>query len=414
MYSALGAVTASLRGILGDPSEANLQAPVGSYEDLHTAVQAILLPPTLPSGLGFHLLQPLGRGLAAQHRLSFVPGEVHEGKPPFVPPSQDPGVRTYAVGGVAAHVLAGGGKWRLSGQVDVEKQAVRASVLGDVWGEGRLRLLGQAAAAPVAGAAGGGGGRGGGSRAPAGGGSRWGGEWGATATLRGEDYVAVARVKHGVEVGASYCQRLAPGSPVSLGGELMLNVPALAAAQAAAGGSGSGSAARGSRPLELALGCAYDAEDSRTAVHYAQTTAFSSGVLSLHHLLRVTERSHLAAKLITDTAVSQSMVAAGYKMHFRNTRTTLHGMVDSYGSIRQVRGRARARAGCPPLLPALAHPPARRTRTLFPRRSLKQSPSRTSRWASASSPRRGTRRSWASGPRWAPCRPFRRPSAPSP
>jgi hypothetical protein len=322
---------AFLRGLLGDPSDASLLPPVGSYEDLHNAAQSVLLPPTYAKGLSFHLLQPLTRHFAAQHRLSFAPRPQTEPSPMNPEPKFVPGERAYAVGAVSTHALDSGGKWRLAGTVDVEKLSLRGTLLGDVWGEGRLRVLAQGAAGPVEPPPAAHSARSG-ARATR---PRWEGEWAGTATLRGADYVAVARLKHGPELGASYCQRLAPGSPVTLGGELVLSVPELSAA---AGGGGSASGARRPRPLELALGAAYDAADSRTSAHYAATSSFSSGVLSLQHLLRVTERSHLAAKLITDCAVTQSMVAVGYRMHFRNTRTTLHGMADSYGSIRQVRG----------------------------------------------------------------------------
>ena len=306
-----------LASLLGDPMDLSLLPPLTSYEDVHGAVQSILLPPVLPKGLSFHLLQPVTRRFALQHKVSFTPGDIQMTQ---MGPMPEKGLRAYALGGVLSHIAAGGGKWRVSGQVDPENWTARACVLGDVWGEGRLRLLGQLAL----------------GGAPSGGGKGGGGaEWAASATLRGEDYVAVARVKHGLEAGGSYFQRLAPGSPLALGGEMMLNVPELAAAAGAGAGAG---ASRGGRPLELAVGGTYDTEDSKTAVHYAATKSFSSGVLSMQHLHRVTERSHLAAKIITDAAVKQSMVAAGYRLRFRNTLTTLHGMIDSYGSVRQVRG----------------------------------------------------------------------------
>ena len=336
-----------LAHLLGDPNEANLQAPVTSYEDMHNAAQSILLPPTYPRGLSFHLLQPLARGLALQHKVSLMPGEYKLGpEAAFGGPSQEKGTRSYSLGGVATHELAGGGKWRASGALDPESLKARATLLGDVWGEGRLRVLVQAAVDPAGPA----------PQEPAPGRSWWARsvEWGATATLRGADYVAVGRVKQGVEVGGSYCQRLAPGSPLTVGGELMLNVAELRAAAAPAAGSG----ARRGRPLELALGCAYDAPDSKTSLHYAATSTFASSVLSLQHLLKVTERSHLAAKVITDSAVTKSMVAVGCRTRFRNTLTTLHGMVDSYGSVRQVRwGVVRPRSAARKRWPLTVPPP---------------------------------------------------------
>jgi hypothetical protein len=58
--------------------------------------------------------------------------------------------------------------------------------------------------------------------------------------------------------------------------------------------------------------------------------------MSVHHLYRVTDRSALAAKMMINTSNGNSMIAAGYRLRFRNTLSTLHGMVDSYGSVRVV------------------------------------------------------------------------------
>jgi hypothetical protein len=43
---------------------------------------------------------------------------------------------------------------------------------------------------------------------------------GVTAAWRGPDFTAVARLTDGATAGFSYLQRLAPGSPVTLGGEV--------------------------------------------------------------------------------------------------------------------------------------------------------------------------------------------------
>jgi hypothetical protein len=320
--------------LLGDPSEASLLPPVQTYDEIHNSCQGILLPPVYPKGLSCHLLQPLTRRFALQHKASLTPGEMKE--TPFGPmPGQ--GTRAYSLGGVMAHELEGGGKWRLSGQMDPGNLTARGVVLGDVWGTGRLRVLLQAALEPAPPEEGAGSGRG--SRASAAGGG-WSGEWGATATLRSDAYTAVARAKNGVEVGGSLSGRLAPGSPITVGGEAMVSLSELSVWSPQRARGGGGAVPQKSRAVEFALGCAYDTQDSKTSLNLATTKSFSSSVVSLQHVVNVTERSHLASKIITDMALSQSMVAVGYKMRFRNTLTTLHGMVDSYGSVRQVRGGA--------------------------------------------------------------------------
>lgn len=65
-------------------------------------------------------------------------------------------------------------------------------------------------------------------------------------------------------------------------------------------------------------------------------TSLRARTVSLHHVTRVNERATLAAKAIADTSNWNSMVSAGYRMRFRNTATTLHGQVDSYGNVRLV------------------------------------------------------------------------------
>ena len=56
------------RGVFGDPNEAGLLPPVQSYEDIHGVTQGILLPPTYPKGISFHLLHPMSRTLAIQQK----------------------------------------------------------------------------------------------------------------------------------------------------------------------------------------------------------------------------------------------------------------------------------------------------------------------------------------------------------
>src|SRR5205823_1357561 len=51
---------------------------------------------------------------------------------------------------------------------------------------------------------------------------------------------------------------------------------------------------------------------------------------------RLNERCGLAAKAIVDTRSLNSMVAAGYRLRFRNTATTVSGQVDTYGNVRTV------------------------------------------------------------------------------
>jgi hypothetical protein len=131
-----------------------------------------------------------------------------------------------------------GAKVRLVGSLDNDLK-LSGSSLVDVTGTGRLTLLGQAVRTRFDGVA------------PE--------SWGAAATLRGGDYVATARLKDGPEAGLSYNQRLAPGSRVTLGGEVLASLPALAAASAAAAGPRSVDA----KPIEWALGAAYEGENTK-------------------------------------------------------------------------------------------------------------------------------------------------------
>jgi hypothetical protein len=180
-----------------------------------------------------------------------------------------------------------GGKHRVSAQYDPENAVGKSTFLSDVWGDGRLRILGQlhddksetTATGP---------------------------DWGLTATLRGEDYVAVTRAKNGKEVGLSYNQRLAPGSPLTLGGEMFFNLRHLRTSARPVGSEGSGPNA--GKPLEWAIGGAYDTGAYKTAVHLATTGSFTN-IVSLHHLARVSDRSSLAAKFMCTPATGSSMVS---------------------------------------------------------------------------------------------------------
>lgn len=340
--------------VLGDPVEAALAPKPTSYEDVHTEVQSILLPPTLPKGVTVHVQQPLNKHFALMHKVGLAPGEM---KQTMFGPMPGPGHRFYALGAIVTHVGAEGGKWRAAGQYDAENGVGKATLLGDVWGNGRLRVHGQLEED---------------RKAP-------GTAWAATATLRGDDYVAVARAKDGPELGVSYNQRLAPGSAVTAGGEMMLSGAEL---RKAAGEAKPG--APRPTPIEWAVGAALDNGLHKSAVHYARTRTFGAGIFSAHHLLRLTDRSSLAAKLMVNPVSRQSMVrasaplqpplahaglsptrpcvprtgatadaplsppappsrfassrqvAVGYKMRFRNTGASIYGMVDSYGTLRQV------------------------------------------------------------------------------
>lgn len=130
-----------------------------------------------------------------------------------------------------------GGKHRFAGQYDPENGNGKSTWVGDIWGDGRLRLQAQVVDARADNKT----------------------EWGFTARLRGEDYVAVARVKDSPEVGVSYNQRLCPGSPITLGGEMFLNIASLRAVGKAGGKGDKGPAAPPKRPMDWAIGAAYDA-----------------------------------------------------------------------------------------------------------------------------------------------------------
>jgi hypothetical protein len=135
----------------------------------------------------------------------------------------------YALG---SHTLQGG-RLRVSSQVDTTR-ATKTVLRADTPNE-RLQVMAQVVDGPSAsgrqlGAA-------------------------AAATLRGADYTAALRLTRVPELGCSYHQRLSPGSPVTLGGEWLMHVPALR------------TALRGERPaekpLEWAVGGAYDAREHK-------------------------------------------------------------------------------------------------------------------------------------------------------
>lgn len=141
-----------------------------------------------------------------------------------------------------SHVTPGGAKLRLSGSVDTDFKTTVTSMV-DATGTGKFTLVGQAIRKRFDG-----------GLLPA--------SWGATGTVRGGDYTACVRAKDGPELGASYNQRLAPGSRLTLGGEVLLSVPTLAAMLApapAVGGRGLAPPSAG-KPVEWSVGAAYDGD----------------------------------------------------------------------------------------------------------------------------------------------------------
>jgi len=172
--------------------------------------------------------------------------------------------RHCAVGGVVTHVAPGGGaKLRVSGSVDNDLKASLTSML-DVTGTGKFTLLGQAIRKRFDG-----------GLLPA--------SWGASGTVRGGDYTGCVRVKDGPELGASYNQRLAPGSRVTLGGEILLSVPTLAAALAPAPTVGASrqavaahAQAAAGKPVEWSLGAAYEGDMTKVSERVQRSRLCSS------------------------------------------------------------------------------------------------------------------------------------------
>jgi hypothetical protein len=205
-------------------------------------------------------------------------GESMSSAAPLIPPSPLPPIPPFPP------PSSQGGKHRVAAQYDLENATGKSTLLSDVWGDGRLRVQGQVYDDKT-------------EPRPA---------WGGTVTLRGEDYVAVARASHGPDVGLSYNQRVAQGSPLTLGGELYFSRPAFLKVlrpDKAAGVVGGD----GHKPLEWAVGAAYDAGDHKSAVHLATTGPFTN-ILSLHHLFRASDRTSLAAKFMCTPFTGTSMV----------------------------------------------------------------------------------------------------------
>jgi len=119
------------------------------------------------------------------------------------PKTPDAVTRLYGLGGILSGRFANGGRLRIFSQLDTGNMA-KSSLLYDPWGNGRLTLLGQLVSTRVA--------------------KGTDVDYGLSARLAGTDYTAQARVATGPEFGLSYLQRLAPGSPVTLGGEVRCRV----------------------------------------------------------------------------------------------------------------------------------------------------------------------------------------------
>ena len=143
-------------------------------------------------------------------------------------------------------------------------------------------------------------------------------EWAVSATARGDEAVGILRAKSGPEFYASLNRRLLPGSAVALGGEVCY------------------APREKERKMEYAGSISFDAGPHKSSVHLSVTKSRPRGVLSAHHAVHVTDHSTLAAKMMVNVADKTSMGAVGYRMNFRNTGTTLYGMLDTYGNTRQV------------------------------------------------------------------------------
>ena len=341
-----------------------------SYEESHADAQAVMLPPTLPKGLNVSVTQGLTRALALTHRARLEPA-------PFVDNGQglgpDPsgGRRSYAFGGALLGAsgggdlgglggLGGGLVHRLAASVDAENGVGRASLNSKsrdgsyalqaslldaraVRGERELDEAGNETGrwrvAPVPAST----------------------QLAAALTVRGADYVAVARAHRapvlsatyvrggggggagtsitalGTEAGLSYNQRLAPGSAVTLGGEAVLSLPRLWELARPSAPPPLFEPGQAQRAVDFAFGAAVEhgeAQAHKTALHFAFCGALGP-VLGLHHVARPDRNSTLAAKLIVSQRPS-SMCAAGYRVVFPNTLTTVHGCVDSYGTSKVV------------------------------------------------------------------------------
>lgn len=157
---------------------------------------------------------------------------------------------------------------------------------------------------------------------------------GLTAAVVGEDYAAslrCMRVREGVDAGVSYHQRLAPTSPITIGGEVFVCGPAVTAATTVQDDGRLGS---DRKPLEWAVGASHTGQDSKTSLHYASTS--SAPALSAHHVYYLNKSNTLVAKTIINPATLSSMVAVGCRLQGTNALGSVTSSVDTYGGLRMV------------------------------------------------------------------------------
>ena len=108
---------------------------------------------------------------------------------------------------------------------------------------------------------------------------------------------------------------------------MWLSMPAAAAAARTAPGAAE-------TPLHWSVGGSLEGAASRTGLHLSNAGGGGVQLFNLQHVLRVSDRAALVAKLIVDTRGTRSMAAAGYRLHFRATGTEVLGMADTYGGVR--------------------------------------------------------------------------------
>lgn len=107
--------------------------------------------------------------------------------------------RIFGLGGVLTHRFPSGGSLRSFAQLDTFGFS-KFTALYAPTGTDRLRFAAQLAS----------------NRS----GPKPQSDWGVSVVARGADYGATARLMNGPECGVSYHQRLVPGSPISIGGEV--------------------------------------------------------------------------------------------------------------------------------------------------------------------------------------------------
>jgi hypothetical protein len=313
--------------ILGSPAtEAFTDSKVNSYEDLHTDVQSILVPSMNPKGLTVHLLQPISKNFAFTHRLGLESGKPSSNpfmmmlgggsKKPEVDEFNRPKLyRRYALGGIYTNVLDNGMKIRATSQLDLQL-ASKSVFLCDVYGNDRLKFQLQVM-----------------DDLP----TKFLSNIGLTTSIKGIDYVASVRASFnhasGLDTIVSYHQRLNPGSPITLGGELGF-VPSRVSARIK-------ETLPSNKPIEWAIGGAYTSPESklRTSLHIdGSANRYRSGfpTLSLHSFQPINDNSVFVNKFMVDLGTKHSMLASGFKLKFRNTNSTISSMMDSYRTIRTI------------------------------------------------------------------------------